>query len=325
MKSERNDNMQKEILPDVSRNLHTSARRKKWNKIVEYRDVYIMLIPIVLYFIIFRYAPMFGNVIAFQDYSISRGILESKFVGFKHFASFLKDVNFWRLLRNSLMINVYGLIIAFPAPIILALLLNEVRSSSFKRIVQTVTYMPHFISVVIIVGMVKDFIAPAGLINSVLGTMGIAPKEFLTDPKYFRGVYTAMNVWSGVGWGSIIYISALSGIDQELYEAAAIDGASRWKQTIHITFPGLLPTIAICLIMRIGQMLTTGFESILLLYNPSIYETADVISTYVYRRGILNNEYSFSSAVGLFNSIISLILILFANWFSKKASGSGLF
>lgn len=302
--------------------LSTKTTRKR---IWEYREVYLMLLPVALYYIIFKYVPMAGNIIAFQDYRITKGIFESDFVGFKHFASFLNDVYFWRLLRNTIMINLYGLVLAFPAPIILALLLNEVRNVPFKRTVQTITYMPHFISAVIVAGMVLDFVSPTGLINSLLNMFGIESKPFVTDPKYFYGIYTAMDIWQGIGWGSIIYISALSGIDAELYEASAIDGASRWQQTLKITLPCLMPTIAICLIMRVGQMLSTGFERIILLYSPAIYETSDVISTYVYRKGILGAEYGYSAAVGLFNSVINFALLVFSNWFSKKATGSGMF
>lgn len=301
------------------------STKSLWKRMVEFKEVYLLLLPVALYYIIFKYAPMFGNVIAFQDYSITRGILQSDFVGFKHFISFLNDVYFWRLLKNTLMINLYGLLFAFPAPIILALLLNEIRCTAFKRSVQTITYMPHFISAVVVCGMVLDFVSPSGLVNSILNTLGIESKKFITDPQYFYGLYTVMDIWQGIGWGSIIYISALSGIDAELYEASAIDGASRWQQTLKITLPCLLPTIAICLIMRVGQMLSTGFEKIILLYNPAIYSTSDVISTYVYRKGILGAEYGFSAAVGLFNSIINFLLLVFANWFSKKATGSGMF
>ena len=268
---------------------------------------------------------MFGNIMAFQDYKITRGIFESNFVGFKHFNSFLNDVYFWRLIKNTIRINVYGLVFGFPAPIIFALLLNEVRNISFKKTVQTITYMPHFISTVIICGMITSFVAREGVINSVIVSLGGSPLEFMTDPKYFVGIYTISGIWQNMGWSSIIYISALSSIDQELYEAASIDGASRWKQTIHITIPGILPTVSILLIMQIGQMLSVGFEKVMLLYNPSIYETADIISTYVYRQGILGANYSYSAAVGLFNSVVNFILLVSVNAFSRKISGNGLF
>jgi len=302
-----------------------TKKGKTWRQIVKHRNIYIMLIPVIAYYIIFHYIPMAGTVIAFQNFKITRGIFNSEFVGFKWFQQFLNDVYFWRLLKNTIVINVYSLVLGFPMPIILALLLNEVRNKTFKKSVQTITYMPHFISVVIICGLVTNFVATDGVINSVVTMLGGEPIPFLTDPKYFPAVYTISGIWQNIGWSSIIYLSALSSIDQELYEAAAIDGASRWKQTIHITIPGILPTISILLIMQIGQLLSVGFEKIMLLYNPAIYETADVISTYVYRQGIQGAQFSYSTAVGLFNSVINLILLITANKLSKKTTGNGLF
>lgn len=300
-------------------------KNKTWIEIKKHKNIYFMLIPIVLYYVIFHYVPMFGNIIAFQDYKITRGILDSEFVGFKHFVTFLNDFYFWRLIKNTLTINVLNLIFSFPMPIILALLLNEVRNQRFKKCVQTITYMPHFISVVIVCGLVTNFVSTDGLINSVIKALGGEGVQFLTTPRYFPAIYIISGIWQNIGWSSIIYLSALSSIDQELYEAAAIDGASRWKQTIHITIPGILPTISILLIMQIGQMLSVGYEKIILLYNPSIYETADVISTYVYRQGILGANYSYSAAVGLFNSIVNFVLLITANKVSKKSTGNGLF
>lgn len=301
------------------------TRNRLLTSIAGQKNIYIMLIPVIAYYVLFAYVPMFGNIMAFQDYKITRGIFESNFVGFKHFNSFLNDVYFWRLIKNTIRINVYGLVFGFPAPIIFALLLNEVRNISFKKTVQTITYMPHFISTVIICGMITSFVAREGVINSIIVSLGGSPLEFMTDPKYFVGIYTISGIWQNMGWSSIIYISALSSIDQELYEAASIDGASRWKQTIHITIPGILPTVSILLIMQIGQMLSVGFEKVMLLYNPSIYETADIISTYVYRQGILGANYSYSAAVGLFNSVVNFILLVSVNAFSRKISGNGLF
>lgn len=289
------------------------------------REIYLMLIPVILYYVVFKYGPMFGNIIAFQNFKVTRGVFGSDFVGFKHFIAFFNDIFFLRVLKNTLTISISSLIFAFPLPIIFALLLNEIRNLKFKKCVQTITYMPHFISTVIISSMILSYVAPNGVINALLQNLGMDKVPFMTDPQYFVGVYIVSNVWQNLGWSSIIYISALSGIDTELYEAAAVDGANRWKQTIHITIPGILPTISIMLIMQIGSLLSVGYEKILLLYNPAIYESADVISTYVYRKGILGAEFSFSSAVGMFNSVINFILLVFANWFSKKFQGSGLF
>ena len=289
------------------------------------REVYLMLIPIILYYVIFKYAPMFGNIMAFQDFRVTRGFFESDWVGFKHFKTFFEDVYFWRLVRNTMVISVSTLAFNFPMAVIFALLLNEVKKLKFKKLVQTVTYMPHFISMVVICSMITSYVTPTGLINSIITALGFEKVPFLTDPKYFVGVYVISHVWQNMGWSSIIYISALSSIDTELYEAAAVDGAGRWKQTIHITIPGILPTMSIMLIMSVGSVMSVGYEKILLLYTPAIYETADVISTYVYRQGILGGSYSYSAAIGMFNSIVNFSLLTFANWFSKKAQGSGLF
>ena len=289
------------------------------------KEVYFMLLPVILYYVIFKYVPMFGNLIAFQDYSVTRGVMGSDFVGLKHFKAFFNDIFFQRVLRNTLTISISSLVFTFPLPIIFALLLNEVKNLKFKKAVQTITYMPHFISTVIICSMILDFVSPSGLINDAIQALGFSKVPFLTDPKYFVGVYIISGVWQSLGWQSIIYISALSGIDTELYEAAQVDGAGRWKQTIHITIPGIMPTICIMLIMAVGSLMSVGYEKVLLLYNETIYETADIIGTYVYRKGILGAQYSFSAAVGMFNSVVNFLLLVFANWFTKKFQGSGLF
>ena len=284
-----------------------------------------MLIPVILYYVIFKYASMFGNIMAFQDFRIARGFWKSNWVGLKHFKTFFEDIYFWRLVRNTMVISASTLLFNFPMAVIFALLLNEVRNLKFKKLVQTVTYMPHFISTVVICSMIISYITPSGLINSIITVLGFEKVPFLTNPKYFVGVYVVSHIWQNMGWSSIIYISALSGIDAELYEAAAVDGAGRWKQTLHITIPGILPTMSIMLIMSVGSIMSVGYEKILLLYTPAIYETADVISTYVYRQGIMGGSYSYSAAIGMFNSIVNFSLLTFANWFSKKVQGSGLF
>ena len=305
--------------------LQTRSRRRGLLAMVhKHRHVYIILLPILVYYAIFHYGPMFGNVIAFQNYSITRGILKSPFVGFRHFDKFLHNYTFWRLLRNTVMINLYGLVFGFPAPIALALLLNEVRHRFFKRTVQTLTYMPYFVSTVVIAGLMLDFLNTRGLVNEFIKFFGGEPIQFLVRADLFWGVYTVSEIWQGVGWGSIIYLSALSGIDQELYEAASIDGASRMGKLIHVTIPGILGTIMIMLILRIGQLLSLGYEKILLIYTPNIYETADVISTYVYRKGLLEQDFSYSTAVSLFNSVINFILLVSANRVSKLTTGNGL-
>ena len=298
--------------------------RQTWNKILKFKHIYLILLPTLLYFLIFCYGPMFGAVIAFQKFSITKGIFGSAFVGLANFRDFLSNYKFWQLLRNTISINVLGLVFGFPAPIIFALLLNELRSQRFKKTIQTIVYMPHFISVVVVCSMVLTFVASDGFINTIWKVMGGETVPFMTQPKYFWGIYVISDIWQGLGWNSIIYMAALASVDVQLYEAATIDGAGRWKQMIHVTLPGIAPTIMILLIMRIGQMLSIGYEKIMLLYNPSIYETADVISTYVYRRGLLDNDYSYSAAVGLFNSVINFMLLLSANFVSKRATGNGL-
>lgn len=291
----------------------------------KYKHVYIILLPTLLYYLIFKYIPMFGNVMAFQNFSITKGIFGSSFVGFKNFQEFLSNYKFWQLLRNTLCINIYNLIFSFPAPIILALLLNEVKSQRYKKLVQTITYMPHFISTVVVVSMVLTFVSSEGLINSVRNALGLSTVSFMTDPDCFYPIYIISGIWQEIGWGSIIYISALSSVDPQLYEAARIDGAGRFKQMLHVTLPCIVPTIVILLIMNIGSMLTVGYEKIILLYNPSIYETADVISSYVYRRGLLEGDYSYSAAVGIFNSVINCLLLFISNMVSNRISDYGLF
>lgn len=288
--------------------------------LVRNRYIYLMLVPVLIYYAIFHYGPMYGLLIAFKDYGIADGVWQSPWVGFTHFQNFFENPYFWRLLRNTLMISFYELLFAFPAPIILALLLNEIRLIFFKRVVQTISYLPHFISIVVVAGMLVDFVARDGLINNILGFFGYEPIAFLQEPGWFRSIYVSSGIWQGIGWGSIIYLAAMSSIDPTLYDAARIDGAGRWKQTLHITIPGIMPTIVILFILNIGSMLAVGSEKIILLYNPLTYETADVISTYVYRKGILGADFGYSAAVGLFNSVISFILLTLANTISKRVS-----
>lgn len=293
-------------------------------KIYKHRQLYILLLPTLLYYLIFCYGPMFGLTMAFQDYSITRGFFESEFVGFENFVKFFNDTNFWRLIKNTLSISLWQLVFAFPLPIIFALMLNEVANDRFKRVVQTITYMPYFISLVVVTRLVLTFVSSDGLINNILGTLGIKPISFMTNPDYFYPIYTISSIWQYLGWDSIIYIAALAGIDQTLYEAAQIDGAGRWKQMLHVTLPGIASTIVILLVLKIGNLMGVGYEKIMLLYNSTIYSKADVISTYVYRRGLIDTEYSYSAAVGMFNSIINFVLLVTANYISKKTTETGL-
>ncbi|HHV95977.1 MAG TPA: sugar ABC transporter permease [Clostridiaceae bacterium] len=293
-------------------------------RIYKSRYLYIMLLPTIAFYIIFHYLPMYGIIIAFKDFKASRGILGSPWVGFKHFEQFFSSYYFFRLIRNTFLLNFYGLIFGFPAPIILAILLNELRSEKFKRFVQSVSYLPHFISVVIVVGFIVDFFSQNGIVNNLLSLFGIEPINFLIEPKWFRPLYVGSGIWQGIGWGSIIYLAAISGIDPELYEAAIIDGAGRFRKIISITIPSIAPTIIIQLIFRIGGMMSVGFEKVFLMYNASTYETADVISTFVYRSGLQRAQYSYAAAVGLFNTIINFILLIGANYISRITTESSL-
>lgn len=296
-------------------------KRRIWRN----KELYLLILPVIIYYIVFHYKPMYGLVIAFQDYSPRRGITGSEWVGLQHFNDFFRGIYFGRLLRNTLEISIATLLIGFPAPIILALLVNELRSKAFSRITQTITYMPHFVSMVVLCAMIREFVKEGGLVNQLMTSwFGYDGKNLLSRSAYFTPIYVITNIWQGVGWGSIVYLAALTGIDMELYEAARVDGAGRWKQTVHITIPSIMPTIIIMLIMRMGQIMGIGHEKIILLYNEGIYEKADVISTYVYRMGIMNRQYSFSAAVGLFNSVVNFILVIGANQISKRVSETSL-
>lgn len=300
------------------------ARTQRMKKIKRSKYLYIILIIPLLYYLIFHYMPMYGVIIAFKNYNIGNGIWGSEWVGFKWFEKFLADPYFWKLVRNTLLLNIYGLIWGFPIPIILAVLLNEVTNSRFKKTIQTVSYLPHFISTVVVCGMVVNFLSLDGIINQFLTAFGLEKIQFLMFPEYFRSIFTATGIWQSCGWTSIIYLASLTGVDQEILEAAMIDGANRWQRIRNVTIPSITPTISIMLIMQLGKLMTLGYEKILLLYNGSTYETADIISTYVYRRGILNNDFSYATAVGLFQSVVGVILLLAANKVSKKLSDTSL-
>ncbi len=286
-----------------------------------YGGLYLLVIPVVAYYIIFHYIPMSGVLMAFQDYMPRKGISGSEWVGFQHFIDFFSSDYFGRTLRNTLTISLTQLLFGFPAPIVLALLINELRGKTFKKIVQTASYLPHFISLVIVCAMVKEFVSTNGIVTQLLvSVFDIEKISLLTNKDYYVPVHVISYIWTEVGFGSIIYLAALSGINLELYDAASIDGAGRFGQMLHVTLPGIAPTIIIKLLLAIGGVMGIGHEKILLLYNEGIYETADVISTYVYRKGLVDAEYSFSTAVGLFNSVINFILVMIANKISAKVS-----
>ena len=290
----------------------------------QYYELYLMIIPVLAFFLIFHYGPMYGAQIAFKQYTMYDGIFGSRWVGLQHFQAFFKSYYFFRLFRNTVLLNAFSVLFAFPAPILLALLVNEVRANQFKRVVQTITYMPHFISIVVICGMLHDMLAARGIINTVLSFFGVPPTSYLLQPSAFRTIYIGSDIWRNVGWGSIVYLAAISGIDPQLYEAATIDGAGRARQMLNVTIPSIAPTIIIMLILRIGQMMNVSFEKILLLYNQLTYETADVISTFVYRKGMLEMDFSYSTAVNLFNSVLNFMLLIMANAISRKASETSL-
>ena len=292
--------------------------------LVKNKYIYLMALPVVIWYVVFAYVPMYGLTMAFQDFSPRQGYFASPFVGFKHFESFFNSTYFFRLLKNTFLISFYDILLGFPAPIILAILINEIQSKSYKKIVQTVSYIPHFISVVIICGILTRFTSSNGLFNDIIALFGGERSDLFTRSELFRSLFIGSGIWQGVGFGTIIYLAAISGIDVELYNASKIDGASKLKQIMYITIPSLLPTIMILLILRIGSLMSVGYEKIMLLYNPSIYETADVISTFVFRKGILDANYSYSAAIGLFNSIINFMLLMLANWFSRKTTDNSL-
>ena len=282
-------------------------------------SVYLLVIPVLAYFIIFNYAPMYGAVIAFKRYSPAMGILGSSWAGLTYFKQFLESAYFVNVMKNTLIISAYSIIFCFPAPIILALMLNEVRTSWFKKGVQTLSYLPHFISMVVICGLIRNFVASDGLINQVGQIFGMEATNLLMKKEYFRSIYIISDIWQNIGWDSIIFLAALASVDRELYDAAVVDGAGRWKQTLHVTIPGIMPTIIVMLILRIGSILSVNGEKVILLYNELTMDTADVIGSFTYRKGLLEQNYSYSAAVGLFMSIINFIFITVANRLSKKA------
>lgn len=287
--------------------------------------LYLMALPVIIYYIVFHFLPMFGLIISFQRYVPSKGYFGSEWVGFSNFTRFFNDVYFTRLLKNTFQINLLDLIIGFPFPIIFALLLNEIRNTAYKKVTQTVTYMPYFISLVVICGLIHTFSKENGPLAIIIAAVtGNPPQNLLSQPGTFQPLYVITNIWQGFGWGSIIYFASLSGVDPAQYEAAVIDGAGRFRQMLSVTLPAIAPTIVIMLILRIGNMMSLGYEKIILLYSPITYSTADVISSYVYRVGIVQMDYSYGAAVGMFNSLINLTLILLANTVSRKINETSL-
>ena len=299
--------------------------RQTWGQALrrDWRLYSLVLLPL-LFFLVFRYLPMIGNVIAFRRFRPGGSILGDEWVGLRYVELFINDPAFWNVFKNTLFLGVLTLAIAFPLPIVLALLLNELRSRRFKRFVQTVSYLPHFMSIVIIAGMVLQIMSVQGTANQIVRALGGDTVPFMQRAEWFPVVYVGSEVWQTVGWGTILYLAALTQIDENLYEAARIDGANRWKQTLHVTLPGIRPTMVTLLILNIGTFMAVGFEKILLLYNPLLYPSADVISTYLFRVGVLSSNFSYAAAIGLFEAVIGLTLILSANAISRRAAGTSL-
>ena len=299
---------------------HKISRDWKMNK---YK--YLLILPVLVYLALFCYKPMYGLIIAFNNYKPTRGITGSDYVGLMWFDDFFNNIYFWRLLSNTFTISALSIVFGFPAPIILALLLNEIQNDKFKRTVQTITYMPYFISLVVTCSIIKIYCQENGLFSQIIELFGGTRRNLLIDPGAYRPIYVLSGIWQNIGWNSIIYLAALSGIDQEQYEAARIDGANRFQQMLHITIPGILPTIMILFVLRMGSILNVGYEKVLLLYTENTYNVADVFSTYTYRVGLEKQQYSLSTAVSLFNTVVNIVFLLFTNWLSRKTTESGLF
>lgn len=293
----------------------------------KYWQLYVLMILPVAYFIIFKYLPMFGNILAFRRHRPGMSPFGTDWVGLKYFNMFLADPSFWRAFGNTLVLAVSNLIVNFPIPIIFALLLNELASFKFKKLVQTVTYMPRFISTVVVISMIMEILSPSsGIVNNLLHQVfGIDPIYFTNEPEYFRPIYILSDTWQFTGWTAIIYLAAITGISSELYEAAMMDGASRWQQTIYVTLPSILSTIMIMFIMKVGYLLSLGFEKVLLLYTPQNSVVSDIIDTFVYRVGLVQSNYSYSTAVGLFGGIVGVVLVVSANWFSRVTTNESLY
>jgi putative aldouronate transport system permease protein len=297
----------------------SAKKNSKFLRILRNYDLYLLLAPTLLYFAIFHYGPMYGIQIAFKEFMASRGITGSPWVGFDHFERFFKSYQFWTVIKNTVGISLYQLAVAFPIPIMLALLLNQLTSQRFKRLVQTVTYAPHFISTVVMVGMIFLFLSPRhGLINKAIVALGFEPIFFMGSPEWFKTVYVWSGIWQNAGWAMIIYLAALSAINPDLHEAAMMDGASKLRRIWHIDLPGILPTIMILLILDIGNLMSIGFEKVFLMQTPLNLDSSEIIATYVYKVGLLQVQYSYSAAIGLFNNVINFILLLTVNQLAKK-------
>lgn len=298
--------------------------KKLFRDIAKHPQIYLMAIPVILFYLVFCYLPMAGLIMAFQDFKVTTSFFNSEFIGLENFVSFFENPYFWTLIRNTFLLNVYDIIFCFPVPILIALLLNELKSKKFKSVIQTSIYMPNYVSVVILCGLVIDFCSREGIVNKILAIFGIPANNLMLDAGLFRTIFITTNVWQLAGWTSIVYMAAISGINIELYDAAYVDGCGRWRRLWHVTLPGILPTIIIMTIMRMGTILSVGYEKIILLYNNLTLKTADVISSYVYREGIQGGRYGYTSAVGLFNALVNLAFLAITNFISRRLTEQSL-
>lgn len=299
--------------------------KKVCKAIIKNYQLYLLLLPALIYFIVFRYGPMYGLQIAFKDYVATKGFLGSPFVGLKHFKRFFSTPDFWMIMKNTVTISVGSILVNFPMSIIVALMLHQVTRTRFKKFVQTIIYAPHFISVVVLVGMITLFLSPtSGIINKLIEALGGEAIHFMAEPGWFKPIYILSATWQSTGWGTVIYLAALSGVSPELYEAAEIDGASKWQKMWHVDFPGILPTAVIQLILTTGNILSIGYEKIFLMQNSLNRLTSEVISTYEYKQGLINAQYSYSAAIGLFNAVVNLAILLTVNRIARKVSDTSL-
>ncbi|WP_372237342.1 ABC transporter permease [Paenibacillus sp. FSL H7-0331] len=291
-----------------------------------YKILYLLSLPGIIYFVVFKYIPLAGSMMAFQNYSIFEGIWKSEWVGVANFQRMFEFADFWRILKNTLAIGFYTLVFGFPIPIILALMMNELRNQLYKRFVQTAVYLPHFLSWVVVGGIVIEILSPtSGVVNHVLTWFGQEPIYFMGEDSHIRTIIVSSGIWRDAGWSTIIYLAAMSGINPDLYEAAQMDGATRWRQTISITIPSIMTTITILFLLQIGNFLDLGFERVFVFLNPLTNSNGDILDTYIYRVGLIQREYSYTTAIGLFKSVIGFVLIVTANTFSKRATGEGLY
>ena len=316
---------QKKVAVTYPEGVYVAPKKSLFKYIITNKWLYILLVPAILYLLIFNYLPMFGIVIAFQDFNMVKGIFRSEFIGFENFALLLKEPRFYEVFVNSVVLSFYNLIFGFPMPVIIAVLLNEVKQDFFKRFVQTVSYLPHFISWVVISGMLINYLSQSnGMVNFVIAKLGGEKIPFLMSPKYFRGVIVIANIWKECGWGAIVYLAAMSNLDQQVYEAALIDGANRFQRMRYITIPGIMSTIVTMLILRMGSIMNNGFEQIFMLQNLRNLEVSEVFETYTYKQGLMLGNFGYSTAVGLFKSVVNFFLVMTTNWISRKVGQKGL-